>query len=107
LSSIAGLDLVPAIDIEIGHCNVSIKDDNDEDSSCKNADSSDGVSAFGWHFDSYAFVCVLMLSDCTGMTGGETAIRCGDGSILKARGPSMVQLPIPTRQTYRLHLHET
>jgi hypothetical protein len=94
LSAIAGLDLVPALDIEIGHCNVSVKDDDDDDNHGNKAVlGTNGASAFGWHFDSYAFVCVLMLSDCTGMTGGETAIRCGDGAIIKARGPSMVCFP--------------
>ena len=42
-----------------------------------------------WHRDSYNFVCVVMLSDPTGMRGGETALRKGDGSILKVRGPQM------------------
>lgn len=31
-----------------------------------------------------------MLSDCTGMTGGETAARTGKGEIMKFRGPDMV-----------------
>lgn len=30
-----------------------------------------------------------MLSDCTGMVGGETAIRTGSGQVIKARGPSL------------------
>ena len=42
-----------------------------------------------WHKDSYNFVCVVMLSDPTGMKGGETALRKGDGSIFKLRGPQM------------------
>lgn len=34
-----------------------------------------------------------MLSDCTGMVGGETALRTGDGEIVKVRGPQKVRLP--------------
>ena len=33
-----------------------------------------------------------MLSDCTNMIGGETALRKADGSIMKVRGPGMVRL---------------
>lgn len=39
-----------------------------------------------WHRDSTQVVCVVMLSDTSTMIGGETAIRLGDGRILKARG---------------------
>lgn len=42
-----------------------------------------------WHSDSYPWVCVCMLSDPTGMVGGETAIRTGSGEIVKIRGPQM------------------
>jgi hypothetical protein len=51
---------------------------------------SEDTSAFGWHVDSTPFVVVTMLSDCTGMIGGETAIRTGSGEIVKVRGPTMV-----------------
>ncbi len=50
-------------------------------------DLKDLVSA--WHHDSYPWVCVLMLSDPVGMSGGETALRRGDGGILKMRQPGM------------------
>jgi hypothetical protein len=33
-----------------------------------------------------------MLSDCTNMIGGETALRTGTGEIMKVRGPAMVSL---------------
>ncbi|KEY70366.1 hypothetical protein S7711_08954 [Stachybotrys chartarum IBT 7711] len=88
LSRIAGIDLVPVIDIDIGHCNITIKGDDERDDVLAE-ENDDSMSAFGWHYDSYAFVCVIMLSDCTGMVGGETAIRCGNGDIFKARGPTM------------------
>jgi len=45
---------------------------------------------FSWHYDSFLFVCVTMLSNCSDMKGGETAILKGDGEILKVRGPTMV-----------------
>lgn len=59
------------------------------------------------HVDAYPFVCVVMfvdpfeircdladagqcrLSDVSNMIGGETGLRCGDGSMLKARGPGV------------------
>ncbi|PWN48444.1 hypothetical protein IE53DRAFT_197212 [Violaceomyces palustris] len=43
----------------------------------------------GWHRDAYPWVCVLMLSDVANMKGGETAIKKGDGSCLKAIGPQI------------------
>ena len=43
--------------------------------------------------DSYSvnspWVCVLMLSDVDGMIGGETEIKKGDGTFLKALGPNI------------------
>ncbi|KAH7142075.1 hypothetical protein EDB81DRAFT_691542 [Dactylonectria macrodidyma] len=81
VSLIAGIEVVPAFEYEIGHINITI---NEESSETKD----DGVG-FSWHYDSFPFVCVTMLSDCTGMTGGETALRTGTGEIMKARGPDM------------------
>lgn len=52
------------MDLEIGHINISVIDKN----SSKNA-------VVNWHKDSYPFVCVLMLSDTTGMQGGETVLK--------------------------------
>lgn len=49
----------------------------------------DDKPVVGWHNDSYPFVCVLMLSDCTDMVGGETALQTGTGEVLKVRGPTM------------------
>ena len=37
-------------------------------------------------YDSYPYVAVLMLSDTTHMTGGETYIKKGDGSAAKVYG---------------------
>ncbi|KAN0069822.1 hypothetical protein V8E54_012128 [Elaphomyces granulatus] len=36
-----------------------------------------------WHYDSYPYVCVLMLSDTASMIGGETYIKRGDGTPVK------------------------
>lgn len=87
VSRVAGVDLVPAIEYEVGHVNISINDVTTELTAIENSDDS---SAFAWHLDSYAFVCVTMLSDCTGMIGGETAMRTGTGEVMKVRGPAMV-----------------
>jgi hypothetical protein len=50
----------------------------------------DDDAIVGWHRDSYPFVCVLMMSDTTGMVGGETALRTGTDEIKKVRGPQKV-----------------
>lgn len=49
----------------------------------------DEVMTDSWHRDSTQIACVLMLSDTSTMQGGETAIRTGDGTVLKARGAKM------------------
>jgi len=102
ISKAAGLDLVPVMDLEIGHTNYQVEKEGQEgikalnpvpsppapptDQPMPETDLSE--DALYWHYDSYPFVCVLMLSDCTTMQGGETAIKCGDGSIIRVRGPT-------------------
>lgn len=49
----------------------------------------DGGMIDSWHKDTTPVVLVLMLSDTSTMVGGETAIRTGDGRIIKARGASI------------------
>ena len=56
--------------------------------------NSDKTAAVAWHYDSFPFVCVTMVSDCSDMVGGETAIRMPNGEIRKARGPDMVSFPL-------------
>ncbi|KAK3111815.1 hypothetical protein LTR53_012541 [Teratosphaeriaceae sp. CCFEE 6253] len=95
ISQVAGIELVPAMDYDIGHTNISINSDDSEyacvaPGEAKDASSDFCESAFGWHRDSYPFVVVTMLSDCEGMVGGETAIRTGAGEVIKARGPALV-----------------
>ncbi|TVY80386.1 hypothetical protein LSUE1_G003412 [Lachnellula suecica] len=84
ISKIAGVDLVPVMDYEIGHINLSVPADKGD---IKSADMDDDAIV-GWHRDSYPFVCVLMMSDTTNMVGGETALRTGTGEIKKVRGPT-------------------
>lgn len=107
-SDAAGVELDIIMDYEIGQLNVQLPKDVDKsDVITENLppavppkapsdevedheggdDLKDLVSA--WHQDSYPWVCVLMLSDPVGMSGGETALRKGDGGILKMRQPGM------------------
>ncbi|KAI5480402.1 hypothetical protein MNV49_000977 [Pseudohyphozyma bogoriensis] len=113
VSEAAGIDLVPIMDLELGHTNFQLGEKgkagiaetsvepnppelgiavNDLVKYQEMADKEDGTSkdnVVTWHYDSYPFVCVLMLSDVSQMIGGETALQCGDGRIVKARGPGL------------------
>lgn len=110
MSQIAGIDLVPVMDFEIGHINISINSKETQEAAKKalaehqNREADEGVAGcpweddapvVDWHTDSYPFVCVLMLSDCSDMIGGETALRTGNGSVMKVRGPGMVCKSFP------------
>ncbi|KAK8070355.1 hypothetical protein PG997_010558 [Apiospora hydei] len=105
ISKIAGIDLVTEMDLEIAHINISVKSEQErqeeieafQDRAQYEADEGiagcpweDNKPIVDWHTDSYPFVCVTMLSDCTTMIGGETALRTGNGEIMKVRGPQMV-----------------
>ncbi|KEF53838.1 uncharacterized protein A1O9_10240 [Exophiala aquamarina CBS 119918] len=104
VSKIAGIELVPQMDLEIAHINLNqiSAEQKEEDLKAmqekQHRDADEGVSGcpweddkpiVDWHTDSYPFVCVTMLSDCTNMIGGETALLKGDGDIMKVRGPQM------------------
>lgn len=78
------------MDTEISAVNIAVNESNPAAVPDKEQKADDEVSAFAWHYDSYPFVCVTMLSDCTGMIGGETALKTGNGEIMKVRGPAMV-----------------
>ena len=91
VSAIAGIDLVPAFDYEIGHCNISFNEKKPTQAELEKMSEDGDSEAFAWHRDSFPFVCVTMLSDCRDMIGGETVIRTGDGSTMKTRGPTMVR----------------
>ncbi|CAG7932449.1 unnamed protein product [Penicillium olsonii] len=86
VSEVAGIDLVVAWDYEIANINISV---SEESSGSVSTEGKLDTSAFAWHYDSFPFVCVTMLSDCTNMIGGETAIRTPSGEIKKIRGPAM------------------
>lgn len=47
------------------------------------------VCLMPWHYDSYPWVCVAMVSMTDTMTGGETVIRRGDGGIEAIAQPGM------------------
>ncbi|KUL82747.1 hypothetical protein ZTR_11106 [Talaromyces verruculosus] len=49
----------------------------------------DASAIIPWHYDSYPYVCVLMLSETEGMIGGETYIKKGDGTAQKVEGPQI------------------
>lgn len=91
ISEVAGIELTPAFDYEIANINISVGGQMTTImADGKAVSTEDDPPAFAWHFDSFPFVCVTMLSDCTGMVGGETAIRTPSGEIKKIRGPAMV-----------------
>ncbi|KAL2040064.1 hypothetical protein N7G274_006967 [Stereocaulon virgatum] len=102
ISKIAGVELVTEMDFEIAHINISVKSEKqkaeeleasvdkkmtEDDEGIAGCPWEDDKPIVDWHTDSYPFVCVTMLSDCRGMIGGETALRTGDGGIVKVRGP--------------------
>lgn len=93
------------MDFEIGHVNISVKSVKQKAEELiafaekASAEADEGIAGcpweddkpiVDWHTDSYPFVCVTMLSDCTSMIGGETALRTGNGGVFKIRGPQMV-----------------
>jgi hypothetical protein len=106
VSKIAGIDLVPVMDWEIAHINIAVQSEEQKakelEISQRNADEGvagcpleDDHPVVDWHTDSYPFVCVTMLSDCTDMVGGETMLRKGNGGTVKVRGPQMVRFSFP------------
>ncbi|KAH7355837.1 hypothetical protein BKA66DRAFT_389040, partial [Pyrenochaeta sp. MPI-SDFR-AT-0127] len=102
VSKLAGVDLIPWGDYEIGHINLSVKSAEQAkaeldtiqrkrvhaDEGIDMGSSEDDTPIVGWHRDSYPFVCVLMMSDCTNMVGGETALRTATGEVIRVRGPT-------------------
>lgn len=93
------------MDFEIGHINISVKSEKQKAEELiafaekASTEADEGIAGcpweddkpiVDWHTDSYPFVCVTMLSDCTSMIGGETALKTGSGDVLKVRGPQMV-----------------
>ncbi|EXJ95776.1 hypothetical protein A1O1_00900 [Capronia coronata CBS 617.96] len=94
VSKVAGVDLTVAMDIDVAHINVAVNDEEVSASAAEQQQKAAEVAGnerpvFKWHYDSYPFVIVTMLSDCTDMKGGETALRTASGEVMKVRGPSM------------------
>ncbi|KAF2022569.1 hypothetical protein EK21DRAFT_83034, partial [Setomelanomma holmii] len=90
VSKLAGIDLVPWGDYEIAHINLSSCDQAGPSTRASemHSPSPEGQAPIvSWHTDSYPFVCVLMLSDCTTMVGGETALRTAHGEIIRIQCP--------------------
>ncbi|ODV64212.1 uncharacterized protein ASCRUDRAFT_30935 [Ascoidea rubescens DSM 1968] len=92
-NKLAGLELVYMMPYEVGSINFGIKPvkqvedekNNKEYYLAQNAQAFDENSDFvrGWHHDSNSFSLITMLSDTKDMIGGETALKTGDGRILK------------------------
>jgi hypothetical protein len=111
-SEAAGCELEVVFEYEIGHINVQLppgalesgksmeeclppasppkqsSKDLKQDEEVRGEPMDESIIT-AWHNDSYPWVCVCMLSDPKGMRGGETALRKGDGSIFKVRGPDI------------------
>ncbi|KAH7077169.1 hypothetical protein FB567DRAFT_143709 [Paraphoma chrysanthemicola] len=104
VSKLADVDLIPWSDYEIAHINLSAPKTEEQanaelaalHSRKSSVHSDEGIDVspheddkpiVGWHTDSYPFVCVLMMSDCTNMVGGETALRTASGEVIRVRGP--------------------
>lgn len=112
ISSIAGVDLVPALDYEISHTNVQLGLGGieaarqtpmeppvateeairrlAEDQKLTQGPTDQSKPIIEWHKDSHPWVCVVMLSDARFMSGGETELLKGDGTTLKVKAPQMV-----------------
>ncbi|KAB8225649.1 hypothetical protein BDV33DRAFT_231046 [Aspergillus novoparasiticus] len=89
VSEVAGIDLEVSFEYEIANINISVGDQNTMTEQTDERPSDDEPPAFAWHYNSFAFVYVTVLSDCTGMIGEDTAIRMPSGEIRKIRGPAM------------------
>lgn len=91
ISNIAGVDLIPEIDLEIENINLSVPDD--EMAAAESTDSAlNDIPVTAWHVDSYPLVCIVMMSNASNMAGGEIALEKGTGEILKVRSPHMVSI---------------
>lgn len=121
VSSIAGVDLVPAMNYEICHTNIQLGSEGLEGvratpvvppmATTTNGDSRDPVdektnydnAIVEWHKDSHPFVIVVMLSDARNMEGGETVLMGGDGKTLSVRAPQMVSCLCYNKSCYPFH----
>ena len=105
ISQVAGVEVVPAFDFDIANINISVSGDKNAEicigqNKLRDGADNDNLSSVAWHYDSFPFVCVVMMSDCTGMVGGETAVRKPNGEVIKVRGPSTVCSLLKLDQDY-------
>ncbi|KAJ5165237.1 uncharacterized protein N7500_007067 [Penicillium coprophilum] len=107
VSEAAGVPLEVVMPTEIGHTNIQVEGTTvAEMTSNLKAEPAvekvelssedrtynplkDASAIIPWHYDSYPYVCVLMLSGTEGMIGGETYIKRGDGEVQKIEGPQI------------------
>ncbi|KAL3418752.1 hypothetical protein PVAG01_10468 [Phlyctema vagabunda] len=106
VSDAAGLPLSIVMRTEIAHTNIQTEGSTIEEmiqelsvepptekipltEEEKAYDPLNSNSIIPWHYDSYPYVCVMMLSDTEGMVGGETYIKTGDGEPTKVEGPAL------------------
>lgn len=97
ISIMAGVELEPVMEYEIAQANISVnsvenaekeKEQHLRESSMRGDNDGQKIPAVvGWHYDSYPFVCVLMLSDTSCLIGGETYLRMGDSKVARVDGP--------------------
>ncbi|KAI5236051.1 hypothetical protein E4T43_08866 [Aureobasidium subglaciale] len=101
VSNVLGVKAEVIMDTEIGHTNIQVSGSGDVLSQLtiqpsqearpltKEEEAYDplsGSSVIPWHYDSYPFVAIIMLSDTTHMKGGETYISAKD---IQAARPSL------------------
>lgn len=87
ISELAGMELEIMFDYEIAHVNLTLPSKEQDTIATTEQDKEEGAKAVYWHCDSYPFVCVVMLSETSGMVGGETRLQKADGSIVKVADP--------------------
>ncbi|KIX06183.1 uncharacterized protein Z518_04157 [Rhinocladiella mackenziei CBS 650.93] len=106
ISDAAGVSLSVVMPTEMAHTNIQTSGSTVEDMVAelkvepdttklpltdedRTYDPLKAKSVIPWHYDSYPYVCVIMLSDTEGMIGGQTFIKHGDGSAHEVAGPSI------------------
>lgn len=88
ISTMAGVELEVIMDYEIAQVNIGVTPKEVAEQQRSSVAPTDDMPAIiGWHYDSYPFVCVLMVSDTTDMVGGETYLRMGNNELACVSGP--------------------
>jgi len=106
VSDAAGIPLSIVMRTEIGHTNIQTSGSTMDEMIAELNVEPDGTkitlteeemaydplnskSIIPWHYDSYPYVCVIMLSETESMLGGETYIKGGDGIPAKVESPAL------------------